>query len=448
MFFDRGYLGASLSHYRSDYGTVAEDEVTIGMQSTRLAVEGEMRGLSGLITSLKGQLSQSDYQHTEFDAGQPGTVFKNKGIDFRLEARHARLGPLEGVLGVQGESSRFSADGAEAFTPFSRTQQTALFAYEEWPTAWGKLNFGARTEHVTVQSLGNPDPAITRFVSGSRSFTPLSASAGALVKLSPQWQWTASLASTQRAPKDYELYANGPHLATSAWESGHADLGKERSTSLDLGAAWKEGPHHVALNAFVSHFGSFIGLDDTGHRRGANGELDPVDANGDGLADGSGESIVADTRYAAVRARFVGLEASGSTRLLQGSSTLDLQWHADTVRATNLSTGQALPRIAPVRLGATLAWHRGPWGARLGLEHVAAQHRVPPVGQHATDAYTLWNAAVTYQPQATSSWFWYARVDNLTDALAYSATSVLTTTAFPKAPLPGRSVKLGVQWSF
>ena len=41
-----------------------------------------------------------------------------------------------------------------------------------------------------------------------------------------------------------------------------------------------------------------------------------------------------------------------------------------------------------------------------------------------------------------------AAVDNLTDVLAYSATSILTQTAPGKAPLPGRSIKLGLQASF
>jgi iron complex outermembrane receptor protein len=36
----------------------------------------------------------------------------------------------------------------------------------------------------------------------------------------------------------------------------------------------------------------------------------------------------------------------------------------------------------------------------------------------------------------------------LTNALAYSATSVLTTTVFPKAPLPGRSLKVGLRLAF
>jgi iron complex outermembrane receptor protein len=102
-----------------------------------------------------------------------------------------------------------------------------------------------------------------------------------------------------------------------------------------------------------------------------------------------------------------------------------------------------------MRVGATALWGSGSWGARLGFDHSFNQNRVPDVGQRATEAYTLWNAAVTYKmKQGASNLLWYARVDNVTNQLAYSATSVLTTTAFPKAPLPGRSLKIGLQVNF
>ena len=89
-----------------------------------------------------------------------------------------------------------------------------------------------------------------------------------------------------------------------------------------------------------------------------------------------------------------------------------------------------------------------PWGSSLGFDHSMAQNRVAD-GQRATAAYTLWNLATTYRMKAgATSLLWYARVDNLTNQLAYSASSVLTTTAFPKAPLPGRSLKVGLQVAF
>ena len=212
VFFNQGYLGASVSGFQSDYGTVAEDAVTIGMKSDRYALEGELRGLNGWFQNFKGQLGHSVYQHTEYEGATAGTVFKNSGTDLRLEARHAPLGALDGVVGLQSDTSRFSADGAEAFAPYSQTRQTALFAYEELATGWGRLSAGARLESVNVESLGNP--VLARFEPASRSFTPGSYALGALWNVLPGWQLSTNWAYTQRAPKDYELFADGAHLAT------------------------------------------------------------------------------------------------------------------------------------------------------------------------------------------------------------------------------------------
>lgn len=448
LFFDHGYLGASLSTYHSHYGTVAEDEVTIGMRQNRFALEGEWRGAGGWLQSVKGQFSHTGYTHTEFEGAEAGTVFDNRGNDLRIEARHACWGSLDGVIGLQIESSRFAADGEEAFAPFSSTKTRALFLHEELGMPWGKFSFGARTERVQVESFGNPDPAVTRFTPGSRSFNPFSYAGGVLFNVAPQWQLTANVAHTERAPKDYELYANGPHVATAAWETGDATLNKEKSNSLDFGASWKNGANRFAVNAYASRFANYIGLGSSGNTYGADGELNPVDADGDGVADGSGEDIFPEQAYRGVRARFTGLEASGNIRLLDAGSKVDLELRGDIVRAVNSDTGAPLPRIAPVRLGATLAWSEGPWTARLGFDRSAAQNRVAP-GDRPTEAFTLWNAAASYRQKAgASSILWYARLDNITNQLAYSATSILTTTAFPKAPLPGRSLKVGMRVDF
>ena len=448
LFFDQGYLGASVSSYRSHYGTVAEDDVTIGMRSERYALEGLWNVNALGFQSLKAQASHTDYSHTEFEAGVPGTTFNNRGNELRLEARHQPLGPLQGVIGLQVESNSFSAVGEEAFAPASRTRNTALFVHEEMPMSWGKFNFGARTEHVEVESFGNA--SIARFATGKYQFDPHSAAVGALVDLSPAWKLTSNLAYTQRAPKDYELFANGPHLATAAWETGDTSLSIEKSTSLDLGAQWKSGAHRFKATTYVSNFSRYIGLARTGDLIGDDGERNPV-----GTTD-----VLPEYRYSAMRARFYGIESSGTVRIAgqQGltgplaGGTLDLDLRADLTRATNRDTGEPLPRIAPLRAGATLAWAAGPWRVAGGFDHLAGQDRVAS-GDRATPAYTLWNASLGWRTQAQfgalkTNLLWFARLDNITDKLAYSATSILTTTAYPKAPLPGRSLRLGVQASF
>ncbi|WP_323740789.1 TonB-dependent receptor [Caenimonas koreensis] len=427
LLFANGYIGASATTYRNDYGTVAEDEVTIGMKSNRYALEGEWRNPVALVKSVKAQFSRSDYSHTEFEGATPGTQFRNSGGDYRVEVKHAKLGPLEGVVGLQGERTRFAADGTEAFAPYSRTRSDALFVYEEWAAGWGKSTFGARAESVRVESLGNP--LVARFVPAARSFAPLSAAAGLAVNVAPQWQATANLAFSERAPKDYELFADGPHVATGAYEVGNAALGKERSVNLDVGVQWKRDHDTFHLSAFESRFANFVSLQASGTRV-------------------VGADTLPEFTYTPVRARFRGFEASGNVRLLQSPATLDLELRADSVRAINLDTNEPLPRIAPWRAGATLAWARGDWGVRVGFDHFATQSRVP-TGDLPTSAYTLWTTSVTWKMQR-DNWnaLWYARIDNAANTLAYSATSILTQTAPGKSPLPGRNLKVGVQLNF
>ena len=423
LFFDRGYLGASLSTYDSDYGSVAEDEVTIRMRSNRLALEGELRDLGGPLQSLKAQFSRNDYRHTEYEAGTPGTLFRTGGKDLRLQARHARLGALDGVIGLQFEDSRFSADGAEAYAPYSRTRSSAAFVHEELGTGWGKLSAGARLESVRVESLGIDGNAA--FTPGSRSFNPSSYALGALWNVAPEWQLTSNLSLNERAPKHYELYANGEHVATNAEEIGNPELGKERSGNLDLGAAWKRDAHRAKLQVFQHRFSNYISLEGTDL-----GAAPPQ------------------YTYTQVRARFTGAEASGNVRLLDTVHKLDLGLRADTVRAENTDTGQPLPRIAPHRVGATLQWTRAAWSARLGVDRYAGQDRVPE-GQIATEGYTLWNAGLSLRDKVGGlPALWYARLDNLTNTLAYSSSSILTQTVPDRVPLPGRSLKVGMQLSF
>lgn len=453
VFFQNGFVGASASSHTSDYGTVAEDEVTIGMQSRRFAIEGEVRALGGWFQSINAQASRSDYQHTEFEAGAPGTVFKNAGTELRVVARHRPVAGFDGVVGLQLDRSEFSADGAEAFAPFSRTLQNAVFVYEEKATGFGKFSLGARVESVTVESLGNAQ--VARFVAGSNRFTPASLALGALWNLSPAWQLTGNLAYTERAPKDYELYADGPHLATGAYEVGNAGFSNEKSTMLDLGVQWKSGAHNFSLNAFVNQFDNYILQSATGINRdteGNGGQGVGVTDSGNGdntsLESGGAAQILPEFVYRAVAARFTGLEASANLRLLQGPATLDLVLRADQVRAIETATGQNLPRIAPLRLGATLQWARGPWGARAGASHVAAQDQVAP-GQPSTSAYTLVNAAITYrQAIGAVDALWFAKMDNAGDVLAYSSTSILTQTVPGKAPLPGRNLRVGLRLAF
>jgi len=451
----RHRLGVSLASDRRDYGTVAEDDVRIGMQSDRLALEGEWQQPWPGFQSVKARLGTSEYRHTEFEAAQAHTLFSQKGQELRVEARHQRWGPWEGVLGLQLESGRFAADaaahedghshGSEIFAPHSRTRSQAVFAHEEWRTPWGLWHLGGRLEQVQVRSLGSPqDPG--HFTEGERRFNPKSFSVGGQYRLAAGWRLQGHWSHNERAPRDHELFAHGPHLATGSYTLGDAGLGLERSRGTDLGLHWASGAHRLNVTAFQNRFANYIALYDTGnHVDGLGHAID--DHHADPAHEGHG-AVLTEQAYRGVRARFTGVELQGNWRLREQGSTLDLQWRIDQVRALNLDSGQAMPRTPPLRVGATLVHGQGAWSARLGFEHAAAQNRVP-TGSVATSAYTLWHAGWHFQQrQPVGTLHWSVSLLNLSDALAYNAASVLTTTAPGRAPLPGRSLRLGVRWQF
>jgi iron complex outermembrane receptor protein len=247
LLFDRGYLGWSTSEYRSTYGTVAEPGVRIGMIRRHHVMEGQLREV-GAFQEAKFQLGQTRYTHTEFEtpAATDGTRFDNKGHDFRLEGRQRAIPlgsgmQLEGVVGVQNERSDVQVrnNGQSVLLPPSRTTSTGVFTYQALKTNWGQLSAGARAESVTVQSFEDLETNLAQ----SQKFKPMSFALGAMRNLRQGeaqngWQLTTNLSASQRAPKDYELFAHGVHAASATYEIGQPTNGLEKGTQLDVGGEW------------------------------------------------------------------------------------------------------------------------------------------------------------------------------------------------------------------
>ena len=437
MPWDHGYLGASFDTYRNRYGIVAEDDVSIRMQRDRVALAGEARELGGGIRTLRGQLQSSRYRHDEVEGGGAiGTTFRNAGTSGRLELEHVPATfagrPLRGIIGVQAEQARFSALGDEAFVPGTRTRQRAVFVVEELVLGAARLTFGARHEHTQVDSTGDgPAVPVPRFgAAQSRRFDAGSVSVGAVLDLAPQWQLSASTAYTERAPTHYELYADGVHVATAAYERGNPALVKERGANLDLALQWKEGPRRWKVGAWAGRYADYVALLRTGE----------PDVPGD---DGHAFPVYA---YSGVPARLAGVEVEAGWRILEGTPSIDLDAKLDALRATRRDTGEPLPRIAPLRATLGLDAAFGAWKARAEVVHAARQKRVP-ADDTPTVGWTLVNLTVSHRWRADAGdALLFAKLSNAGNVLAYSATSIATVR--PLAPLPGRALQLGLQWAW
>ncbi|AZD31523.1 TonB-dependent receptor [Pseudomonas chlororaphis] len=429
--WDDGYAGLSYSNYDANYGSPAEEDVRIRMKQDHYAFASELRNLDGPFSSLKFDAGYTDYEHREIEGGETGTVFKNKGYEARVEARHQPLGPLNGVIGTQVSRSEFSALGEEAFVPQTDTDSAALFILEELQaTERLKLSLGGRLEHTRVDPDSKGNERFSQADSSS-SFTAGSLSSGAVYTLTPIWSVAATLGYTERAPTFYELYANGAHVATGTYEVGDANLSKEKAVSSDLALRFDNGTHKGSVGVFYSHFSHYIGLLGSGRTLNDEGEED---------AGGMPEYT-----YSGVRARFAGIEAQDHWKLGESAyGKFALELSGDYTRAKNLDNGEALPRIAPLRLNSGLLWELDRWQARIDVEHAASQRRVPD-NESGTDGYTTLGASAGYHFDIGSSqWLAFVKGENLTNQTVRYASSILRDIA----PAQGRSIEVGLRTTF
>ena len=442
--FEKGYAGLSYSAFNNNYGTVAEPGVRIDQNSARWDFASEFSDLGSVIDRVKVKLAHTDYQHQEIEDGTVGTTFKNRGMEGSIEAGHAKIGDLSGVIGAQFQNTSFEALGEEAFVPSNRTLSQALYLYEELPLdvirpRALKLSFGARAEHVGLTSAGGssfgPEAA--------RSFRPNSFAAGALYTLSEQWSVSSNLSHNERAPSYFEVFADGPHLATGQYEVGDRSLAEERANGIDARLQWKSGKDSMSFGAYYTRFSNFISLANTGNTRGVDGELNPLDANGDGIADGSGAEILPESRFMAVPAIFKGLEADSKFRVYEGVGEMDLKLRGDYVRATNRDTGEPLPRISPLRIGTGIDYRFDRFGARFDVLHAFKQDRTA-ANELETDGYTLVTATATYHLPTSLYLEGFVRANNLLDQEIREHTSFLKDIA----PLGGRSLLIGLRGEF
>jgi len=438
---DKGYLGFSWSGLDSNYGTVAEPDVTIDLRQRRFDARGAAYAPAPSIKEINFKLGYSDYEHTEFEGPAPGTRFLIEGYDGRVELLHEKIGPFEGAFGVESQGNDFSALGSEAFLPPVDTLVNSAFFFEELPFGKFRFQFGARYDHQSNDTDASPG-----FGPGtSRDFDAYSTSAGIVYNPNDDYAVTFSMAYTQRPPTYVELFADGPHVATGTFEIGDADLGTEDSLSFDLSVRKRTGRVTGSAGVFYYRFKDFISAQPTG-------TLDPVDSL----------PIYA---YQPIDANFMGGEIETTFHLVEPVTTpveqpdakspatptvppspqrLDLILRGDYVHAEDRKTDEPLPRIPPLRLTAALDYGNGPFGARLEGQYSASQHRHAD-DELPTDGYFMVNASVSYDVKfGDVDTTFYLKGVNLTDEEARESTSFLKDIA----PLAGRGIVAGIRAEF
>lgn len=292
---------------------------------------------------------------------------------------HAPLGAWEGLLGASVHGVRVTRFGAEALVPASTGRDWALFAFEQVEAGPWHVALGARYDRRTLEVEDDADLGVA---AETRDWDAVTGNAGVLVRLGEPVAVAFNLGRGFRAPSSFDLFANGVHEGTVAFERGDPGLEVETSLNADLALRIHATRARLELAAFLN------AVDDYIHSR-PTGTFDP----------GSGYEI-----FDVVQ---------GNARLLGFEAAIELHparhWHlhaaGDWVRGENTDTGHPLPWIPPLRVTGGVRYEPGPLGRaedlHLGLrgEAVDRQTRLDPFDTSGP-AYALLHAEAGFTLRA------------------------------------------------
>lgn len=431
-----GSFGVSGSYYNSLYGVPArpgaghhhheegeeggeeaeggeeEAPVTIGLDQIKVDFRGEVN-LPGFFEALRLRAAYADFKQTEFEGDEVGTVFRNQGIESRLELVQRERGGWRGATGVQYVHRDFSAVGAEAFVPPNVTDQLGVFTLQEVRFGDLELEGAARYDKVNV---------VSQVLGVERNFNSYSFALGAAYNPDSRLKLGVNLNRAQRAPAAEELFSNGPHIATQAFEVGNPDFTTEKSWGGEAYIRWSTPDVSVSLTGFYNSFDDFI-----------------ID-----VPTGLEEDELPVFQFIQNDAKYYGMEAEASLVLARaGGFTVSADGVADYVHASLDGLGP-VPRMPPLRLLGGLEAQSDTINLRAEVEWFDDQQRNANF-ETETEGFTLVNASASWKPFGKDTGVTLmASANNIFDVVGRRAAS------FTKdfAPLGGRDFRVSARFSF
>ncbi len=249
-----------------------------------------------------------------------GLLSQNYTLDAHLH--HAPVGRMSGILGISGAHTSFDKFGAETLIPNTDMNTAGLYGFEQIHGQRWDLSFGARVDY---RHLALRDTTLSG-VAGTRTWNSVTGNIGLLYKVAEPAAIVLNVGRGFRAPSSFDLFSNGVHEGTVAFERGDPTLKTEKSLNTDLALRVQTGNLALEIGGFVNWVEDFIYTVPTG----------TVDS-------ASGFQIYDVTQGNARLQGFEGAAQYHPTRWLH------LQGTADYVKGTNTSTGNPLPSIPPFR---------------------------------------------------------------------------------------------------
>lgn len=465
---ERGYVGIGLSRYLNRYGvpgyaslstrSVEADgtlPVNVDADQTRWQAEGLYRPQVSWLDNIRFRIAHTDADNREYLGRHFVNSLNSQSQQARVEFNHRPTSFMQGTLGLDWRHRRIDSSGSDRHMPNTRTREYALFALEKFRWQNWEAELGWRHGRVKHQALLDgyqPGRGLTEGYLKDLNQREYSLnSQQAALKWSP-----FEIASfgirynrSQRAPEVNELFASNRHFAILTNEHGDPRLNPETASTWEFGGELNWRQTQLRTNYYHTDFKDYIYLGQTGTSKG------------DGLP--YKEWRQGDTRIHGIELEWKQYFDLGKYGLLETRLFADWVKNRPVDQPSNADPrdpeawkrylryqrdGAYMPGLPTTRYGIGLSWQKSGWQLATSLTRYTAQRHRGKVINEEVDlgGYHLWDAYLGYthhfNEHRSLEWFLDAR--NLGNVEARPHNSTLKYLA----PLPGRSLRTGLRFTF
>ncbi len=266
-----GYIGASGSRYRSDYGVPGSPEghitgVNIALDKQRYEGQMEYRFNTTLLEKVKLQTVYTRYQHQELESN--GLL----GVEFGLLTYNASAMAhvLDNAIAGVWAEYRDHATGGFYWTP--HTREFALAGFYLNQRNFDKLTLqGAIRYDIRRSEPFRSGTVIRAGTVQRRDFNGFSGATSGIYHWTDRLSTGATLMKTFRAPGIEELFSDGPHLAVYSYEVGNAELEPENGYGTELFVKYAEDTFRLNLTLFRNQIQNYLIPTNSGEKEWGSG---------------------------------------------------------------------------------------------------------------------------------------------------------------------------------
>ncbi len=266
-----GFIGASGSSYRSDYGIPGSPEghlsgVNIALNKQRYEGQMEYRFNRAMLKKVKLQTAYTRYQHQELESnGALGVEFGLLTYNFSAMAHVLD----SAIAGVSGEY-RDHATGGFYWTPHTREFALAGFYFTQ--TNFDKFTLqGAVRYDIRRSEPFRPGAVVRAGTVQRRDFNGLSGAISGIYHWTDKLRIGTNWMKTFRSPGVEELFSDGPHLAVYSYEIGNADLEPESGYGAEFFVRYARDSFRLNLTLFRNRIYNYLIPTNTGQKEWGSG---------------------------------------------------------------------------------------------------------------------------------------------------------------------------------